>query len=104
MIKRIRSLLLCYGKLTAVCLRCKTGLLAENPVEIVVVRNADLLTDFTVGQVGGGQQAHGVLDAQTADILVDSAAVGVPGKLVQRGAPQAQRSADAAAGKVLGQM
>ena len=74
-----------HRELPPVGLGGKSGLLAEDPKEIIVVGNADLLADFAVGQIGGGQQLHGPLDAQPDELFVDAAAVGPLGEFVQIG-------------------
>lgn len=92
------------GKLAAVHLRGQPGLLAEYAEEIVVIRNADLLADFAVRELGCHKQLGGAADAQGAQILLDAAAVGLLGQPVERGAAHTHRLADFLAGQILLQM
>ena len=84
--------------------RRQAGLPAEYAVKVVVVRETDLLADLCVGQRGIAKQLHRFLDAQMGNLLIDAAAVALPGKIIQPRAAYGQRPADGFACQVFVQM
>ncbi len=63
--------------------RCQPGLPAEHAVKIIIIRESHLLPDLRIGQARITKQLHRFLDTQPGDLLMDTAAVGLPGKIIQ---------------------
>ena len=64
---------------------CQTGLFTENTIKVIVIQESDLLADLCIGQIRIAKKLHCLLDAQVRDLLVDAAAIELPGKIVQPG-------------------
>ena len=57
----------------------------ENTIKVIVIQESDLLADLCIGQIRITKKLHRFLDAQVRDLLVDAAAIELPGKIVQPG-------------------
>lgn len=63
--------------------RRQTGLPAEHTVKVIVIGKSNLLPNLRIGQARIPKQLHRFLDTQPGNLLMDAAAVGLPGKIIQ---------------------
>ena len=84
--------------------RCQPGLLAEHAVKIIIIRESHLLPNLRIGQARIPKQLHRFLDTQPGNLLMDTAAVGLPGKIIQPRAAYRKRLTESLACQFLVQV
>lgn len=78
----LRIAIVCQDGITILA-RCQPGLLAEHAVKVIVIGKSNLLPNLRIGQARIPKQPHRSLNTQSGDLLMDTAAVGLPGKIIQ---------------------